>query len=148
MNEKHTIIAMTQNELSALASQCYGKNWQSPLSRDMNINVRTVQRWGAGGIRSQATADNVRRFLSERRVVSLPPPDAGLSEDERDDACYDAMEAPLSALVAAADDQGWHPAEVWVAILAIATDNLYRIGGKAAAMETVQQAIDNMAEMD
>lgn len=136
---------MTAAELAALASQCYGQRWQSALARDMNVNVRTVQRWKTDGIEKQATADNVRRFLTERRVVTIPPPDLALSEDERDDACYDAMEPVVSAMARAADDQGWHPAEVWVAILAIASDNIYRIGGKSAARETIQQVLDNMA---
>lgn len=138
--------AMTAADLAALASQCYGQRWQSPLSREMNVNVRTVQRWARDGIEKVATADNVRRFLMDRRVVSIPSPDATLSEAERDDACYDAIEAPLSVLASAADDQGWHPAEIWVAVLAIAADNIYRIAGKSAAAETIQQALDNMAD--
>lgn len=137
---------MTAAELAALASQCYGHRWQSALARDMNINVRTVQRWKTDGIEKQATADNVRRFLTERRVVTIPPPDPAMSEDDRDDACYDALKISLEVFARAADDQGWHPAEIWVAILAIATDNIYRIGGKEAASETIRQALDNMAD--
>jgi hypothetical protein len=137
---------MTAAELAALASQCYGQRWQSALARDMNINVRTVQRWAADGIDKPATASNVRRFLTERRVVSIPTPDPTLSEEERDDACYNAMEPPLAALTSAADDQGWHPAEIWVAVLAIACDRLYAMGGRSAAVETVEQAINDLKQ--
>lgn len=139
------ISSMPAAELAALASQCYGQRWQSALARDMDVNVRTVQRWARDGIDRPATADSVRRFLTERRVIAIPSPDPALPEEERDDACYTAMEPVVSAVAQAADEQGWHPAEVWVAILAVAADNIYRIGGKGAAVETVQQAIDNMA---
>lgn len=139
-----TEIAMTAAELAALASQCYGQFWQSPLSREMDVNVRTVQRWAADGIQRTATAENVRRFLTDRRVVSIQPPASSMSEEERDDACYDAMKSPLTALAAAADSQGWHPAEVWVAILAVASDAMYAMSGKAATVETLRQAITNM----
>ena len=77
---------LTSAELAAVASQTYGKRWQSALARDMGVNLRTVQRWAADGIAKPATADNVKRFLTERRVVSIPSPDPDLSEDERDDA--------------------------------------------------------------
>lgn len=137
-------LAMTAPELAALASQCYGQRWQSALARDMNVAVRTVQRWAADGIERQATADNVRRFLIERRVVSIAGPAAGLSEDERDDACYEALEPPLSAIAAAADDQGWHPAEVWTAIMAIAVDRMHAMAGRDATIETVKQAIEQL----
>lgn len=138
--------AMTAAELAALASQCYGQFWQSPLAREMTVNVRTVQRWAADGIQKASTAENVRRFLTDRRVVSVPAPTAGLPEDERDDACHDALAQPLTALAMAADNQGWHPAEVWTAILAITAEQLYLMAGKTAAAETMQQAIDTMRD--
>jgi monoamine oxidase len=28
----------------------YGPNWQSPLARGLGVNLRTVQRWAAGGL--------------------------------------------------------------------------------------------------
>ena len=31
-----------------LASALYGERWQAPLARDLNLNLRTVQRWAAG----------------------------------------------------------------------------------------------------
>lgn len=136
--------ALEARELAALASQCYGPNWQSPLARDMEINVRTVQRWARGGIDKSATAENVRRFLTDRRVASIPAPDASMTEDERDDACYDAMETPLSALASAADDQGWHPAEVWVAVMAIAADRLYAMAGRTATIETIAPIVTEL----
>lgn len=144
IDSQNTTIPMTPAELAALASQCYGQRWQSALARDMNVNVRTVQRWAAGGVGSHATADNVRRFLTERRVVSIPGPDASLGEEDREIACYDAMEPSVAALARAADDQGWHPAEVWTAILAIAADRLYAMGGREAALETIEQATSTL----
>lgn len=138
---------MIAAELAALASQCYGQRWQSALARDMDVNVRTVQRWAAGGIEKEATADRVRQFLTERRVVAIPSPDPALSEDERDDACHDALEPVVAALARAADDQGWHPAEVWVAILSIAAERIYAIGGRQAAIETIAETMAGLRRL-
>ncbi len=34
--------------LATVGSALYGALWQSPLSRDLGVAVRTVQRWAAG----------------------------------------------------------------------------------------------------
>lgn len=138
---------MTAPELAALASQCYGQRWQSALARDLDVNVRTVQRWAADGIQRQSTADSVRRFLTERRVTTIPGPSSGLSEEERDDACHDALLSPVTALARAADDVGWHPAEVWVAILSIAVEQMIQMAGADATSEMLEQSLASIRDM-
>lgn len=132
---------LTPSELAALASQSYGPYWQSALARDLSINTRTVQRWAVDGIGRKAMADNVRRFLHERRVVVIPPPDASMSEDERDEACHEGLEPAVIALASAAAQHGWNPAEIWVAIVAIAAENICDIAGSPAAVDVLNQTI-------
>lgn len=40
---------MTPDQLSHIATIIYGERWQSALARDLEINIRTVQRWAQGG---------------------------------------------------------------------------------------------------
>lgn len=36
--------------LAALAGAIYGPHWTAPLARDVSVNLRTAQRWGAGTV--------------------------------------------------------------------------------------------------
>ena len=137
---------MTAAELHSLAATTYGARWQSQLARDMNIALRTIQRWSADGIHKPATAEGVRRFLEERRVARIAPPPAGSSaENDRDDACRDALEPGMTALLTAAVDVGWHPGEAMVAMLADIIDRMRDSAGDAATAETLQSALGEIA---
>ena len=131
---------MTPSELQSLASACYGARWQSALSRDMGIALRTVSRWARDGIAKPATAEGVRRFLEERRIarIAAPPSDTTADQD-RDDACYAALQPGVRALIAAAEEIGWHPAEALTSALAIVVDEIEARAGRAAAQEIVDQ---------
>jgi hypothetical protein len=39
---------MTPDQLRAMAAMLYGVAWQGPLARDLDIAVRSVQRWSSG----------------------------------------------------------------------------------------------------
>lgn len=126
---------MTPAELSALAQRTYGPRWQSALAREMDVAVRTVQRWARDGIDRPATADAVRRFLEERARAIIPAPPEGV---DRDDAAYDMVRPHLEALVRAAEATGWHPAEVLTGAICATADLMREGAGSAAAIDTVK----------
>jgi len=39
---------VTQQLLCAVGAALYGRDWQSPLARDLEVSDRTVRRWVAG----------------------------------------------------------------------------------------------------
>lgn len=124
---------MTSAEFHSLASTVYGARWQSQLSRDMGIALRTIQRWARDGIDKTATAEGVRRFLEERRVSRMAyPPEGTTPEDDRDDACYEAVRPSIMAIMAAATDIGWSEAETLTAILSTIVEHM-RAGDEATA---------------
>jgi|TARA_R110000824_G_scaffold82503_4_gene206821 hypothetical protein len=59
---------MTREQLKAVGEALYGPRWQSELSRDLTVAVRTVQRWDAGqrGIPA-SLGDDLRELLVRRR---------------------------------------------------------------------------------
>ena len=60
---------MTRDQLTAVGEALYGLRWQSDLSRDLNVALRTVQRWDAGerGI-PDTLSDDLRALLKQRRI--------------------------------------------------------------------------------
>lgn len=60
---------MTRNQLNAVGEALYGLRWQAALSRDLNVALRTVQRWDAGerGI-PDTLSDDLRALLKQRRI--------------------------------------------------------------------------------
>ena len=50
---------MTAAELNDLARAVFGERWQSALSRELGVPLRTVQRWAAEGIPKKIVADAV-----------------------------------------------------------------------------------------
>jgi hypothetical protein len=60
---------VTRNQLTAVGEALYGLRWQAALSRDLNVALRTVQRWDAGerGI-PDTLSDDLRALLKQRRI--------------------------------------------------------------------------------
>ena len=51
---------MTPAELKSLAVPAYGPWWQSQLARDLDVAIRTVQRWAGGHVRiPEARAEDI-----------------------------------------------------------------------------------------
>ena len=107
--------ALSADALDAIAQGVYGALWQSAMARDLNIALRTVQRWRAEGIGKPVTADRIRLFLAERRLTAVAGPDGGL-------ALSDILGPRIEALVAAAEDAGWDRAEIVQAIMDVVGD--------------------------
>lgn len=136
---------MTPSELHSIASACYGARWQSQLARDMGVSLRNIQRWARDGIAKPATAEGVRRFLEERRISRIAAPPEGSTPDQnRDDACYEALRPGVLALLAAASDIGWHPAEAWVAVLAVTVDAMRDGAGDDATLDVLRQVVQSL----
>lgn len=135
-------ISMSADDLASAASTVYGEDWQTPLARDTKIALRTVQRWKRDGIPLIGTAEYVRRFLEERRLSRV----ADAPAEDRDEACYDALAPGVRALIAAAADSGWHPAEAVTAVFAVVVDEMADSAGAPAALAMVRQAIDVLSE--
>ncbi len=60
---------MTRDQLTDVGEALYGLRWQAALSRDLNVALRTVQRWDAGerGI-PDTLSDDLRALLEQRRI--------------------------------------------------------------------------------
>lgn len=41
-------MTFTHDHLNAVGAALYGPQWQSQLARDLDVSVRTMQRWAAG----------------------------------------------------------------------------------------------------
>lgn len=63
---------MRAADLQSLASAVYGSRWQSQLSREMGVALRTVQRWARDGIDKPAKAGKAR--IEKRALSELPLP--------------------------------------------------------------------------
>jgi hypothetical protein len=63
---------ITQDNLRAVGEALYGPRWQSELSRDLNVAVRTVQRWDAGerGIPASLGDDLCDLLVRRRNKIS------------------------------------------------------------------------------
>lgn len=65
------VAAMTANAnakiLEAAGTLLYGENWQSPLARDLDVAVRTVQRWISGERECPDLTGELQVLLTTRR---------------------------------------------------------------------------------
>lgn len=41
---------MTPDDLRRIGQCLYGPEWQSPMARDLDVALRTVQRWASGAV--------------------------------------------------------------------------------------------------
>ncbi|WP_375455633.1 hypothetical protein [uncultured Methylobacterium sp.] len=137
---------MTASDLASLASAAYGPQWQSALSREMRIALRTVQRWAADGIPKAATAAGIRAFLTDRARIKLAGPVSGADGDARDDAAFAECEPVVAALIGAGEDAGFHEAEILAAVLSIVIGRMADGAGIPATVSTLRQVIDGLKE--
>lgn len=52
--------------LKIAGEMLYGHQWQSPLSRDLNVTDRTVRNWAAGSARPSDLPDRLLPILRQR----------------------------------------------------------------------------------
>lgn len=70
-----------------------------------------------------------------------PPPAGSSAEDDRDEACCDALEPHLLILRDRAVAAGWTDAEIVTAILALTISEMRARAGDAPTRNTLAQAI-------
>ena len=78
---------------------------------------------------------------SNRSQRVTPPPAGSSTEDDRDEACCEALEPHLSRLRSRAVAAGWSEAEIVTAILALAVSEMRSRAGDKPTRETLAQAI-------
>lgn len=65
-----------RRDLVRLSQQVWGDDWQSPLSRALNVNDRTVRRWVAGQVIPASAVDDLRMWIKAEadRLSALAAP--------------------------------------------------------------------------
>lgn len=124
---------MGRAEATRLGQHIWGYGWQGRLAEAVEVQDRTVRRWIA--------ADSFPDFAASklRAMAHIAPPPGTTAEQDRDDACADAVEGDLSRLVELATDAGWHRAEVQVAILSLITTDMLTLAGPDATLEALAE---------
>jgi hypothetical protein len=125
---------MTRDEMERLGALLWGYGWKSSLADALEVNRKTVSRWIADGAAPAWAADRLRG------MVRIAPPPGSSADDDRDDACQDAIEPELTRIVAMAESAGWHRAEIDTALLALAVSDIRALAGDAAALEILSEA--------
>ena len=113
----------------------WGYGSQTKAARHFEVSDRTIRHWVAG------ERSIPERVMSElRTIISIAPPPGSTSEEDRDEACREAMEPALTELRDRAVASGWHPAEISAAIISFTVDEIRHHAGDAAAREILEQA--------
>lgn len=134
---------MTPTDLGNLASSIWGPEWQTPLSRERGIAIRTVQRWAKEGIPRATTALAILAYLKSRRVIDIPMPEA-LEDADRDDEANVAMVPIVASIIDAGRAVGWHDAELLCALMAATVDRMVDGAGIPAALDVLDQAASQL----
>ena len=111
----------------------WGYGAQTRAARHFEVSDRSVRSWVSG---KTPVPSGVMAEL--RAMLNIAPPEADLTEEQRDDACRDAIEPLLTDIRDRAIAAGWHPAEVAAAVLDLAVSEIRSSAGDAAAIETLK----------
>jgi len=125
---------MTREEMERLGALLWGYGWKSSLADALEVNRKTVSRWVADGAVPPWAADRLRG------MVRIAPPPGSTADDDRDDACAEALEPELTRIVGMAEAAGWHRAEIVVAIMALSLSDLRQQVGDEAALAFLSEA--------
>lgn len=117
-----------------MIEQLWGYGAQTRAARHFDVSDRTVRNWLSG---KHAIPAGVMAEL-HAMVAIAPPPDTD-SDEDRDDACVEALEPALTELRDRAVSAGWHPAEVAAAILSLTVDEIRTHAGDAAASAVLER---------
>lgn len=128
--------SMTRNELERLGALLWGYGWKSSLADALEVNRKTVSRWIADGAVPEWAADRLRG------MVRIAPPPGTSADDDRDDACAEALEPEMTRIVSMAESAGWHRAEIIVAIMALSLSDLRSQAGDQAALDFLAEAAE------
>ena len=127
---------MTRDEMERHAALLFGYGWKSGLADALGVNRKTVSRWIAAGEMPGWAADRLRA------MTSIPPPPAGSTPDQdRDDACAEALRASYAKLCASAECSGWTTPEIVTAMLSHTITAMRAGAGDKATRQTMAAAL-------
>lgn len=132
----HSDHAMTREEMERLGALLWGYGWKSSLADALEVSRKTISRWIADGTVPPWAADRLRG------MVRIAPPPGSTADQDRDDACAEALEPELTRIVGMAEAAGWQRAEIVVAIIALSLSDLRQNAGNAAALEFLAKAAE------
>lgn len=127
---------MTREEMERLGALLFGYGWKSSLAEALEVNRKTVSRWISDGAAPEWAADRLRG------MVRIAPPPGTSADNDRDDACAEALEPELTRIVGMAESAGWHRAEIIVAIMALLLSDLRSQAGDKAALDFLEEAAE------
>lgn len=114
----------------------WGYGAQTKAARHFEVSDRTVRAWVSG-----KTAIPMGVMADLRAMLDIAPPAAGMTDEERDEACYAALEPLVTDVITRAVAAGWHPAEVSAAALDRIVSEIRAGAGDATAIETLKSMI-------
>lgn len=139
---------MTTTELERHAALLFGRGpdgrprhgWQARMIE--KIPGKSGRPLSRESLRGWMRDDHVPAWAAEiiRAMAAIAPPPGSGSEDDRDDACAEAIEPELTRLRDLAMAAGWHPAEVAAAILSLTVGEIRTHAGDLAARAMLDQA--------
>ncbi len=115
---------------------------QAAAARAFEVSTRAIRYWVSG---ERPVPEDVMAQL--RAMIDIAPPPGTTDDDDRDDACQDAIEPRLSVLYVEAQRAGWSPAEVATAITALGITEMIKIGGESAAWEVLAPTVDRLRRL-
>lgn len=125
---------MDRDEIQRLGALLFGYGWKSSLAKAFEVNRKTITRWIA--------QDCVPPWAVERlrAMVRIAPPRGSSADQDRDDACAEAIEPELTRIVEIAEAAGWHRAELITAIITLSLSDLRHKAGDQAALDFLAEA--------
>ena len=127
---------MTRDEMERLGALLFGYGWKARIAEALEINRKTISRWIADDAVPEWASDRLRE------MATIAPPPGSSADDDRDDACAEAVEPRLTELVCMAEAAGWHRAEVMVAILALTVSDIRHFAGDDAARQILSETLE------
>lgn len=73
-------------------------------------------------------------------MVRIAPPPGSTADQDRDDACAEALEPEITRIVTMAESAGWHRAEIITALIALSLSDLRLAAGDDAALAFLAEA--------
>lgn len=120
---------VTRDEMERLGALLFGYGWKSALATALEVDRKTVSRWIKTDVMPDWAGDRLRD------MARIAPPPGSTADQDRDDACAEALEPEITRIVHMAESAGWHRAEIITALIALSLSDLRLHAGDAAALE-------------
>ena len=125
---------VTRAEMERLGALLFGYAWKVRLAHALEVNRRTMSRWISDGAMPDWAGERLRA------MVRIAPPPGSTADQDRDDACAEALEPEITRIVTMAESAGWHHAEIITALIALSLSDLRLAAGDDAALAFLAEA--------